>query len=99
MPLQTATRHLQPPAAVVPPAGTPDPIFDLDALDAAPLRREPYDWLLVPSFVRPAALAEINAHYPVIAAPTAFMVEELEYGPAFAAMLDRLRSDELARRI
>jgi SM-20-related protein len=94
MPLQTTTRHVQ-----TPPARTPDPIFDLDAFDAAPLRREPYDWLLVPGFVRPDALAAINAHYPLITGPSAFTVEELEYGHAFAAMLDQLRSDDFARRV
>ena len=99
MPLRATTRPIQPPPVAVPPAGTPDPTFDLDALDAAPLQREPYDWLLVPGFVRPDALAAINADYPIIAGPTAFTVEGLEYGPAFAAMLDRLRSDDLARRI
>jgi hypothetical protein len=73
--------------------------FDLAAFDAAPLHREPYDWLLVPNFVRPPALAAINADYPPITGPTAFMVEELQCGPAFAAMVERLRSDDFARRI
>jgi hypothetical protein len=86
MPLQTAARPLEPPSAAVPP-------------DAAPLHREPYDWLVVPGFVRPAALAAINADYPAIDGPTAFMVEAVEGGPAFAAMVERLRSDELARLI
>lgn len=98
MTLEITTHRLRPPVAPR-PAGIADPPFDLDALGAAPLRREPYEWLVVPGFVRPAALAAANADYPAIAGPTAFMVEELACGPAFAALIERLRSDELARRI
>jgi SM-20-related protein len=99
MTLQTISRHVRPRPVAVPPARAPDPIFDLDALDAAPLQREPYDWLLVPGFVRPAALAAINADYPAIAGPSAVAVEGRVGGPAVAALLERLRSDDLARRI
>src|SRR5690349_13676640 len=63
--LQITARDVQPP---------PGPFLDLDALNAVPLHREPYEWLLVPGFVRPAGLAAINVDDPAIAGPTAFVV-------------------------
>ena len=69
------------------------------AFEAARLHHEPYDWLVVPDFVRPKALAEINADYPTITGPTAFMIDELECGPPFIAMVEQLKSDEFAERI
>src|SRR4051812_16785723 len=85
-----------PPATSSPPPG---PLFGLDALDAAPLRPEPCERLLVPGCVRPAGLGAIDADCPAIAGPTAFAVEGLACRPVFTAMFDRLRSDEVARRI
>lgn len=74
-------------------------LFDLDALGSAPLVPEPYATLTVPGFVRPRALAAINAAYPAITGPTAFGLEDLAYGDAFAAFVEALRSDALARRL
>ena len=46
--------------------------FDLKALKAAPLIREPFQYLVVPGFVPPPALAEINRDYPKIATSGSF---------------------------
>jgi SM-20-related protein len=68
--------------------------FDLDALKAAPLAKEPFQHLVVPGFIRPEACAEINRDYPKIAESGSFPVAQLSYGPSFNEFLDELASDE-----
>ena len=69
--------------------------LDLAAFRATPLTRQPFDYLIVPGFVRPEARAAINADYPRIHAPGSFPVSELTYGPAFASLLTALTGPEL----
>jgi len=64
------------------------PVFDLAALEAAPLNRDPFDYVIVPHFVRGEALAALNRDFPRIAKPGSFPVSQLDFGPAFQAMLD-----------
>ncbi len=64
--------------------------LDLAALRAAPLARQPFDYLVVPGFVRPEARGAVNDNYPRIEQPGSFPVTGLTYGPAFRALLDEL---------
>jgi len=66
----------------------------LEALRKTPLVREPFDYLIVPEFIEPSALAEINADYPKISARGSFPVDEVSFGPSFQKVLDELESDE-----
>ncbi len=75
-------------------AGGP-PILDLAALEATPLERNPFDFLVVPNFVTAEALATINKDYPTISGPGNFKLEELDYGVAFAALIAELRGPAL----
>jgi SM-20-related protein len=68
--------------------------LDLDALKAVPLTREPFEYLVVPGFVRPEARAKINADYPKITEGGSFPVAQLIYGAAFREFLGELESDE-----
>jgi SM-20-related protein len=68
--------------------------LDLDAFRAVPLSREPFQYLIVPGFVRSEACARINADYPKISERGSFPVAQLSYGPAFAEFLDELDGDE-----
>jgi SM-20-related protein len=88
-------------SAVAPAPATPSPreLFDDQVFDAAELVRDPFDHLLVPGFVRPEALAAINRDYPAIEGPGNHPPEGLSYGPAFATLLDELRSPAFADRI
>ena len=70
-------------------------ILDLEALERAPLQKDPCDFVVVRNFVRPERLAGVNRDYPEIAVPGNFELEELTYGSAFAALLDELASAEL----
>ncbi len=68
--------------------------LDLNALKAAPLAKEPFQYFVVPGFIRPEACAEINRDYPRIAENGSFPVAQLSYGPHFSEFLDELVSDE-----
>ena len=65
------------------------------ALAAAPLHRDPFDYVIVPGFLSPDALAAIHADFPAIARGGSFPVTETRYGPAFADLLGELRSPAL----
>ena len=68
--------------------------LDLEALKAVPLVREPFEYFVVPGFVRPEARTKINQDYPKIAEGGSFPVAQLSYGPAFREFLDELEGDE-----
>jgi SM-20-related protein len=68
--------------------------LDLDKFRAAPLATKPFDYVVVPAFVRPEALQLINADYPDISRPGSFPLGQLTYGPAFGSFVDELESVE-----
>ncbi len=66
-------------------------LIDLAALQVAPLRREPYDHVVVPGFVKPWVLADIHRDYPAIDQPGSIPVGIYPHGPAFARLLAELQ--------
>ena len=70
-------------------------VLDFAAFRAAPLVRNPFDYLILPRFVRPEACAAINADYPAIAEPGSFPLGQLYYGPGFRSLIDALEGDEM----
>ena len=71
--------------------------LDLAAFRAMPLEREPFQYLVVPAFIKREALSRINADYPKIAERGSFPVSQVTYGPAFQALLDQLEGDEFRK--
>jgi SM-20-related protein len=71
------------------------PALDLAAFRATPLQRDPFDYLILPGFIRPEARAAILADYPQIDSPGSFPLSEVTYGPAFAALIEELKGPEL----
>ena len=47
-------------------------MLNLDALRGAALQRDPFDHLIVPSFIAQDALTAIERDFPAIAAPGSF---------------------------
>jgi hypothetical protein len=68
--------------------------LDLAAVRAMPLTQEPFPYLIVPRFIKPAACAAINDHYPQIESTGSFPVSGLHFGPAFQGLLDELCGPE-----
>jgi len=68
--------------------------IDFEALEAATLRRDPYDHLVVPEFIRPGALAAVNRDFPVLADGGTHPVEAVSGGPAFESFWKEIQAPE-----
>ncbi len=67
-------------------------LIDLEALAAAPLNREPFQFVVVRDFVRPKALPAVMEAFPPIERPGSFPLERLRYGEAFARLVAELQA-------
>ncbi|HJU14928.1 MAG TPA: 2OG-Fe(II) oxygenase [Stellaceae bacterium] len=74
-------------------------ILDLDRLAAAPLAREPFEFIVVEEFVRHDAAAAAAADFPAVARPGSFPVDSLALRPAFAHLIAELEGPALRRAI
>ena len=69
-------------------------MLDLERFRNTPLTSEPFQFLIVPEFVKTAARAAVDKDYPGVARPGSFPLREVTYGPAFAKLIEEMRSDE-----
>jgi hypothetical protein len=76
-------------------APSAQPSIDIGALKRAAVQSAPFPYLIVPGFVREQALPQIGTDFPKIAQHGSFPLSALRYGPAFAAFIRDLESDEL----
>ncbi|HUY35776.1 MAG TPA: 2OG-Fe(II) oxygenase [Pirellulales bacterium] len=67
-------------------------ILDWAAFHAAPLVREPFEFLVLPGFVRPSALAAIHEDFPKIEHSGSFPLSEVRYGAGFGALIEELNA-------
>jgi SM-20-related protein len=74
-------------------------IFDFDRLNAVPLERDPFDFVVVEEFVRGDALAAVIADFPAIRGAGSYPADRLKYGAAFARLVDELTGPEFTRAI
>ena len=79
-----------------PASGSNMSAIDLAAFERTPLSTSPFDHLVLPGFVRAEALPALLRDFPAIDRAGSYPVTALDYGPAFAALLDELRRPELA---
>jgi hypothetical protein len=68
-------------------------MLDLATFRARELCRDPFDYLVVPGFVKAEARDAINADFPRLDLPGSFPLGGLRYGPAFAALIEELRGE------
>jgi SM-20-related protein len=73
--------------------------IDLAAFRATKLKQEPYDYLVVPNFVPPAAFEGVVADYPEVDRPGSFPPAVLTYGKRFADLLAELEGPDFRRAI
>jgi SM-20-related protein len=74
-------------------------VLDLDLLRAAPLHRDPFDFIVVDQFLRAAALPSLLSDFPEIRRHGSFPVESLEYGPDFARLVAALTGPAIRNAI
>lgn len=75
------------------------PMLDLAGFDAVPLCKAPFDYLVVPDFIRAGALAGIVKDFPVIEQAGSFPADTLQCGPAFVALMRELEGAEFRRAV
>lgn len=75
---------------------SPATLLDLDALAVAPALRDPFDYVIVPGFVRAAAVAGAAHDFPSIRRFGSFPLKSLRYGPGFGFLVAALTSPEVA---
>ncbi|HEY2884075.1 MAG TPA: 2OG-Fe(II) oxygenase [Rhizomicrobium sp.] len=73
--------------------------IDVDAVSRASLIRDPFPYLMVPNFIRPATIDRINADFPDVTHPGSFPLPTLRYGPAFQRFMDAIRGPEFTRAV
>jgi hypothetical protein len=72
-------------------------MLDLEGFRATPLTREPFEFLVVPEFVKAEARRAIDRDYPDVGRAGSFPLREVTYGPAFAKLIDEMRSEEFRK--
>ncbi len=75
------------------------PVLDMEALRAAPLQYDPFDYVLAPGFVRADALADVNRDFPAVPGPGSYPPARLNIHGQFAALLRELDGPEFQAAI
>ena len=73
------------------------PLLDLEALEAAPLVRDPFNFTVVKEAIRPVDAAAIRDDFPEIEDSGLLPVEATRHGPLFGRLIRELQSEEVAR--
>jgi hypothetical protein len=68
--------------------------LDLERFEKTLLTGEPFEYLVVPQFVKPEALEAINKDYPKVQKPGSFPLSEVTSGPNFKELIDDLNSSQ-----
>ncbi len=74
------------------PSEVPLAILDEAAIEAAPLRRDPYDFAFVEHAIDPGLKDNVLAHAPAIPDRGSYALPDLQYGPRFGAVIRDLLS-------
>ncbi|MDG2047117.1 MAG: 2OG-Fe(II) oxygenase [Halioglobus sp.] len=72
------------------------PLTNLNALRAARVETDPYDYLVVPAFLDTPSLALVNDDYPAIYSAANHTLENLAYGATFKQLMQELQGSEFA---
>ena len=74
-------------------------VLDIGQLEAAPLHRDPFDFVIVENLVRPAELPALIDDFPAVRQHGSFPLEALRLGERFARFATELAGDELRRAV
>jgi hypothetical protein len=74
-------------------------ILDLERLRAAPLQREPFDYVVVDDFVRAEHVVRLLGDFPEIRGHGSYPLAQLRSGPGFAELAAELEGDDLRQEI
>ena len=71
-------------------------LININALRDAQLHTDPFDFMVVPGFLSPEILQQVNADYPTIDRAANHALENLQYGTAFEALIAELQDASFA---
>jgi SM-20-related protein len=74
-------------------------ILDLDRLRDAPLRRDPFDFVIVEDFIRPETVPRLAAAFPPVRRHGSFPLAAVTHGTEFAGLAIELEGAALRREI
>ena len=74
-------------------------MINLDAISKAVVAREPFSFFAADKVLADQDLDAIRIDFPKIEKPGIFPLSALEYGPAFAKLVDEIRSPEMAEAL
>lgn len=77
----------------------PFAMLDEEAICAAELRRDPYDYAFVDQAMKPSLKERVLADAPEIPWRGSYAMRQLDYGPNFDAVLTDLRSQRMRRLV
>ena len=72
--------------------------LQIEKFKSTPLQVKPYDHVVVPGFLPPAALSKVVANYPPLKAGS-YPLDEIETTPALRALIDEMDGPEFERAI
>ena len=73
--------------------------LDLDRLNGTPLNRDPFEFVIVPSFLKAEAIPALHADFPNVKGPGSFPVSTLDIGVTFGRLLGELEAPEMRTAI
>lgn len=74
-------------------------LLDFATLDATPLQRDPYDWIVVENFIRPETFKAVVADFPTVPGPGSHPPAELSIHGTFKALMDELQGPDFRAAI
>jgi SM-20-related protein len=72
-------------------------MLDLEKFRRTRLTGQPFEFLIVPEFIKSEAREAIHDDYPQVDRPGSFPLREVTYGSGFAKLVEELRSDEFRK--
>lgn len=67
-------------------------MINLEAIWQTPVNARPFKYFVAENLLQPADLAELESDFPHLEQPGAFPLQDVDYGPAFARLLEQVRS-------
>lgn len=73
--------------------------LDIDKFRRTEAQRTPFEFVTVPAFVSGGSLSAVNQDFPKLDKAGNFPLDELSYGPKFAAFIEELKGEEFRKEI
>ena len=73
--------------------------LDIRSFETTARTANPFEFIIVPAFLKPERLEAVNGDFPAIGQAGNFPVEELTFGPHFGAFLDEIKGPEFAAAV